>query len=150
MTTDATSDDLVMINSIGGDNPRGNRMASFADFCGSNMSRTFAGCLRSIMTGNTGFGCETMIKGRNLPRRCLVTGITSQRGWNMGRPFTRCYNSIVTAFTGTDDLRMIYQRINRAPYRGVMTGLANIASINVINGLTCCRGSIMTTDTGLT
>ena len=108
VTADTAADDFVMIYCIIRNNPCSVDVAGFTQVAGINMASTLPRCLGTIMTGDTGFGCQTVVKRRYLPAGGHVTGVTSERCWHMCWTFARCNYSIVAALTSANDLRVIH------------------------------------------
>lgn len=50
----------------------------------------------------------------------------------MTRTFTGGDNIVMAAFAGTDNLCMIYQRVNWTPDRRIVTGLTFLSRIDVV------------------
>ena len=104
-------------------------MTGLAYIRGIDMCRTFTAGTYTIMTGDTGIGRRRMIKGRHKPVGGAMTGITGLHCYHVSRTHALCNHAIVTTRAGTDDLRVINQRINRSPQQCTMTGLAFVRTI---------------------
>jgi len=124
-------------------------MTRLTQITGGNVRGGFTRRYHTVVTGDTGLCCCRMVKGGNQPVRCGVADIAGVRSGNMISSFSGRDDSVMTAFTGTDDLRVIHQRIHRAPERRVMAGLAKIAAIDMTGPFTCRACTFMTVKTGL-
>ena len=150
VTTDATADDLVVIDGTGGNGrPGANDVTGLTDIGRGDMRCRLTAGIGAVMAFDTGLARRrAVIKGGDKPVGSSMAGVTGFNRRNVGSTFAFGNHTIVAAFTGANHLRVIDQRINWNPSQGIVAGLAFLTGIDVCGRLTTGTGTVMAANTG--
>ena len=100
------------------------------------------------MTGDARIGNAGVIKHSYRPVHRGVAGVAGCGSLHVGRAFAGSDDAVVATLAGTDDLRMIHQRIDRRPRTADVAGLAQIGGIDVRDALAGGNRAVVAGDTG--
>ena len=117
-------------------------VTGLAQIAAVDMRRRFPGGLQAVMTGVTRLPLDRAVIKLGDPRKCIVAALARLVGLNVAWPFAHGDNVVVTILTQPDHLIVVDQN-HRLPSGVLVTGLANIAAVDVIRGLTGGLNSIM-------